>query len=505
MAEPVGPEAMASIEARATEYMKSLLAGVDKVPCDPKQKVERYFAAANMYLNKGLESGKAGIKDMDAKCTAYVYFMRYLEIGIGTILPHPALAKTKDPQLLQEHKQLNRTLPKVMEQMEKMKVQLKDDYIKRKVDELQADREELKRRAEEASQVPASPTLADFYDDGGGGGGDGLSSQSPAADTQPASIPPANSAADLSKLRLMMGDAAGGGAAGDGVGAAQPRELPESMFPSPTTAGDRPQPIAIAQPAPAAEVQWSGAAAGAGAVGAAAGVAAAAAAHQLHTPGLPPAFNPAVVQPPSYPVGGGGGGGGNSTVPPPPYGTPAGAWPQYQQGPPAYGQAAAAAAAPPPYAAVGGVGVDSRATPTPHHPPPAYPGQPGGVGGGMQLRPPIGGAAAAAAAAPGGDAGWKKPASASPQPLPRQMYQAAPEAGSLSRAPAPAPAGAYRAKRAPPAGSRPSKVLKVYGDGHCLYRSIACFLNPDIATLERNNFGAHDFFSTARMNSYYWC
>eukprot|EP01052_Picozoa_sp_SAG31_P066819 SAG31_NODE_25614_length_458_cov_0.621170_1_plen_36_part_10 len=30
------------IEAKATDYMKSLLAGVQDLPCDPKQKVDRY-------------------------------------------------------------------------------------------------------------------------------------------------------------------------------------------------------------------------------------------------------------------------------------------------------------------------------------------------------------------------------------------------------------------------------------------------------------------------------
>eukprot|EP01047_Picozoa_sp_COSAG01_P034950 COSAG01_NODE_2651_length_7304_cov_6.982799_4_plen_125_part_00 len=32
-------------------------------------------------------------------------------------------------------------------------------------------------------------------------------------------------------------------------------------------------------------------------------------------------------------------------------------------------------------------------------------------------------------------------------------------------------------------------VLTVYGDSHCLYRSVACHLNPDIARLPRNEFG----------------
>ena len=33
------------------------------------------------------------------------------------------------------------------------------------------------------------------------------------------------------------------------------------------------------------------------------------------------------------------------------------------------------------------------------------------------------------------------------------------------------------------------RIEKSDGDGHCMYRSVACNLNPDIAALGRNEFG----------------
>ena len=55
-------------------------------------------------------------------------------------------------------------------------------------------------------------------------------------------------------------------------------------------------------------------------------------------------------------------------------------------------------------------------------------------------------------------------------------------------APAPAPSSHVSNNGGGKLG-RPPHTLKVYGDGHCMYRSVACFLNPDIARLTRNEFG----------------
>ncbi len=59
---------------------------------------------------------------------------------------------------------------------------------------------------------------------------------------------------------------------------------------------------------------------------------------------------------------------------------------------------------------------------------------------------------------------------------------------------APSPAPVPSSSRGGGSGSggrsgRPTRVIKVYGDGHCMYRSVACHLNPDIAALARNEFG----------------
>jgi hypothetical protein len=72
-------------------------------------------------------------------------------------------------------------------------------------------------------------------------------------------------------------------------------------------------------------------------------------------------------------------------------------------------------------------------------------------------------------------------------------YTAPPPLTSTAHASAPAaPAPASAAPGHARGGSseqRPPKTIKVYGDGHCLYRSVACHLNPDIARLPRNEFG----------------
>ena len=64
-----------------------------------------------------------------------------------------------------------------------------------------------------------------------------------------------------------------------------------------------------------------------------------------------------------------------------------------------------------------------------------------------------------------------------------------PPAAQPRQAPAPSPAPSSHVSNGGGKQGRPPHTLKVYGDGHCMYRSVACHLNPDIARLTRNEFG----------------
>ena len=82
--------------------------------------------------------------------------------------------------------------------------------------------------------------------------------------------------------------------------------------------------------------------------------------------------------------------------------------------------------------------------------------------------------------------------------LQRQQRASAPAPANWPQqrvpAPSPAPVPSSGSRGGGGSGSsgrtgRPTRVIKVYGDGHCMYRSVACHLNPDIASLARNEFG----------------
>ena len=73
------------------------------------------------------------------------------------------------------------------------------------------------------------------------------------------------------------------------------------------------------------------------------------------------------------------------------------------------------------------------------------------------------------------------------EPEPEAIASAPPAAlvagpGAPRGAPAPAPAPA-------PSPSLGPRLIKVFGDGHCMYRSVGAALNPAIAALARNDFG----------------
>lgn len=65
-----------------------------------------------------------------------------------------------------------------------------------------------------------------------------------------------------------------------------------------------------------------------------------------------------------------------------------------------------------------------------------------------------------------------------PEPEVRQVYPSAPPL-----------APAARSGGGGSGGGGQARVVKIFGDGHCLYRSVAAALNPQIASLPRNDFG----------------
>lgn len=196
-----------AISEQAREYMKSLLAGVEDVPCDPAQKISRYYDVAKIFLDKGFELG-AATTDMDKKCLAYIYFMRYANMGLHTIPRHPR-RNTAAP----EDKQIQRAIPKIIDQMEKWKVQIKDDYV-RQLKERQQQAAQKRQAAAAVAPPAASPagdgvlggpdaSLLDFSDFGLDGDADPEPPTEPAAAAR--TVPPA-STSDLRRLREMTGD-----------------------------------------------------------------------------------------------------------------------------------------------------------------------------------------------------------------------------------------------------------------------------------------------------------
>lgn len=73
----------------------------------------------------------------------------------------------------------------------------------------------------------------------------------------------------------------------------------------------------------------------------------------------------------------------------------------------------------------------------------------------------------------------RRQSAAAPEPLPPALA-----AALLSEVPQPEPETARAS-----ANSGGPRLVKVFGDGHCLYRSVASGLNPQLASLPRNDFG----------------
>ena len=71
---------------------------------------------------------------------------------------------------------------------------------------------------------------------------------------------------------------------------------------------------------------------------------------------------------------------------------------------------------------------------------------------------------------------WRQSA---PEPLPPALATAL-----VSEAPQPEPESSQ-----PSASTGGPRLVKIFGDGHCLYRSVASGLNPQLASLARNDFG----------------
>eukprot|EP01043_Picozoa_sp_COSAG02_P005332 COSAG02_NODE_144_length_34086_cov_65.390944_7_plen_248_part_00 len=73
----------------------------------------------------------------------------------------------------------------------------------------------------------------------------------------------------------------------------------------------------------------------------------------------------------------------------------------------------------------------------------------------------------------------RRQSTAAPEPLPPALA-----AALASEVPQPEPEAVHAS-----ASSGGPRLVKVFGDGHCLYRSVASGLNPQLASLPRNDFG----------------
>eukprot|EP01050_Picozoa_sp_SAG11_P016024 SAG11_NODE_2137_length_3766_cov_2.253613_1_plen_257_part_00 len=139
------------LNEQAKEYMQSLLATAEQLPCDPKRPLKLYQEKANDFLQRGMDAGKH--KDMHKRRLAYVNFMRYADMVVYTIPKHPGYSAQSA-----DSKRNSTFVVKIVEKMEQWKDEIKQDYVdttKRKRAEAEKQREE-RLKAEEAAAAAAA-------------------------------------------------------------------------------------------------------------------------------------------------------------------------------------------------------------------------------------------------------------------------------------------------------------------------------------------------------------